>query len=494
MLKNVTSSIEPMIASMTPMDIATARGAKKSVSKVQRRIEIVSNPETLVSGYTSVITRLHTFYVRGRTAASTIRAMVFQDLQTCTDPLAVRALWVSLGVRALARALGIDISRDVALMSDMSSRFSAAACDVRQKMVAGLSRKGMSLSDAWDDLRAQLPEFISRRPEGTGTWALAMAWMVLNPPTGRWVRLLDALRHKSIAGLSSATAHGTALPATIASPERIEAALTAGVHGLSRTYSVYYSATSEACYVFSRSSSVVSDVDLVSTLRVSARAWAVRAAVAATLSVRKQTAGDTPRMVVSGNLYSFTMTVAPYNSYAALRAEVFKTRCISPLHKAMFPAQVDGEVSQIFRNMDTTIGKYMPETRCTRYTQRMSRLHTDIEKTIREFRLDLCKLLVDYETEGKDADEAGELPAVKMEQFDLDLGSIIESMRNTFYDYLVQMPYPDNDAYETRLMSLPAEVQTDLLRRHFATLDELIVVLAMAEEEAGMAAAEEAII
>jgi len=473
----IAESLATVMDIARPMMVAApVRGTITSVPT--KRITSVSRTaEGIVTGYVTLLNVMHKGALRGKTAAATVRDIIYEDLTTSARPASVRALWTVETFVVLARQMSIPISRDFRLVHAVASSFSDAASDARQKLVVESERRGMTLDAWWEDICSVLPAEMLRLREGTGSWALAMAWLVLNPPTDKWRKLTPALKYESLADIARTAPHSMRLPAKIGSEERVFAAAKATAQSIARTYSAYYSAVRDACGLMMSSLAVHKGTWEYEALELSRAMWNIRMATVSTMSVSH--AVDDKRNILTTTSMRLVLKTSPYAAYTAWHTLLQNCRHVSSEAKAYFPQQVEGPVSTAFGRYTKPLIAGVLRNRVFRYVDEPATLANDLEKTLREAMEDIMQVARGYESETVLVQTAVLVPTVRT----INMESAM--MRNIdgydIYDAISTLEYPDTEEYLKYFENLPDETQDILMRVPYKTVDDALRALVSAD-------------
>lgn len=469
-LATVMDIARPMMAS-APIHSTITSVPTKRITSISR------TAEGIVTGYVTLLNVMHKGALRGKTAAATVRDIIYEDLTTSARPASVRALWTVETFVVLANQMSVPTSRDFRLVHAVASSFSDAASDARQKLVVESERRGMTLDAWWEDICAVLPAEMLRLREGTGSWALAMAWLVLNPPTEKWRKLTPALKYESLADIAKTAPHSMRLPARIGSEERVFAAAKATAQSIARTYSAYYSAVRDACSLMMSSLAVHKGTWEYEALDLSRAMWNIRMATISTMSVSYAVADK--RNLLTTESMRLVIKTSPYAAYSAWHTLLQSCRHVSSEAKAYFPKQVDGPVSAAFSRYTRPLVCGVLRNRVFRYVDEPAALANDLEKTLREAMEDLMHVVRSYESERVIAQVSTSLPTTRTINMESAMMRKIDGF--DIYDAISTLEYPDDEEYLKFFENLPDETQDVLMRAPYKTVDDALRALVSAD-------------
>lgn len=398
-LSSVTPRITTSLAEYLSVNAITQLPSAGSVivnlvrtSRVNTRTRI---SESVIGAYSSIMSYMHPTVTHGRGASLATRAYLFAVLSGPADRHSIRATWMVQALRVTTHLLGLDASRDRKYVSAVASRISPMVTDMRIKMQSEAVSRNATLSEWWDNLRAELPSYLAQASEGTGSWCNAVAWLMLNPPTPRWDTLLGALTVTSFKSLPAAEMSGMTLPSALQSFDRVFAGANSKAISLATAYSSYYAARADAASIIGQHAYRLGLHRVASMTRLAGKLWMIRAAAVSTLTIH---AGVGKRFW-SCDRFWLGYTIAPYAAYREFYEALDKSKYVSARIKAAYPPQVAGPVSAVFTAQREAFGIDAPNVPVFRYFSLPSTLGNDIEKSVRQICEDVSATAQHYSTE-----------------------------------------------------------------------------------------------
>jgi hypothetical protein len=411
------------------------------------------------------------FSARGKTSAAAVRDYLYQALSGNTSLGAIRTLWLARYLRECAVDCGMAANLDTVLTRQLASRLSEFVNDLRIRLSVESNRRGSTLDDWWDDIRALLPGDVSRLTEGSASWAIAISHFLLHPYSHKWVTITQALAVSSHRALSSGALKDVRLPAAIGSKERVMEAASATARSLSASYGAYYGAMYEVGCMLSAQMTRLGNPVAAYKIRVAASMWDIRAKAAATTRLHT----DDPTAHSAGTIYGRTgvyhLTTAPYPAYTRWRELLHAGRIVSMEARRVFPHHLDGPVELAFfgrRDPLFPMGA-QSRSRLFRYSCCPAKLAEDIRDSLSHIRADTEETLLRYEAEEAAVDMS--MPA-----------HIMAAPSGNVYTLTAVRPPPDDywtmlagldalDAIDTEdvMLTLPQETQDEITSQRFDT-------------------------
>jgi hypothetical protein len=456
------------LGTMHPIPMAASVGSRVSIVPSRAITTVSPVAEGIIAGYVSVMKKLHTFTSHGRTSGSAVRAIIYASLESIEGPNGMRAIWAIDSVKNTAMSMSISFSNDVHLVREAAPMLAPACIDLRQKITATAARRGQTLADWWDDLRAMLPWPLNEMAEGTRSWTLATTWLLLNPPTSKWAGVGLALRETTRVNLANGPVIRTPLPAELGSRERVMSAAASALSYLKAKFSAYYGSKADACHLISKRPALALHRNAKDIFVLAGHTWSIRASVASTLSLTDNaTMGS---MNISGDTVHLAFKTAPYAAYANFRAHLLSLSFVTPSTKEKFPETVPHRVSMLFNGIVEPLCHVPSYCDVFKYVLNPAKLAKDIEKTISQMTADVKKVVLHYESEDREMDWGEEGEAYVMEEI---TWATDDPNKGPYY-YISKMEYPDDEYYAALVESLPDSLQDTLLSKSYASAEEVV--------------------
>jgi hypothetical protein len=348
--------------------------------------------------------------------------------------------------------------------------------DLRTRLAVEAGRRGSDLDAWWRDLAAVLPSEIKGMSEGSGSWALAVAHMLIHPVTDKWVGLTRAMSYASHVAMASAELTGVRLPARIGSTERVFEASRAVARRLGRSYSAYYGAMYDVSCVISDRLRRAGNKAGAEKVLLAGGMWRIRARVAGTIDLHDDdsvsaTAGEVPH---SGG--TFRMTTAPYSAYQLWLSAVNASPTVRKDAKAQFPLRAPKTVSECFLGANQAM--FTPSqgaaARLYRYSNNPALLAAEIERTLVMIRNDIALVAAQYDTEDLDIEtlrESTQCPVTSILRVDT---TMFVPPANSYWDLIGRMDSAAAADIVDTLARMDHAVATDVESRTYADADELV--------------------
>jgi len=360
--------------------------------------------ETIVAGFRAVLTRHSAFSARGRTSVAAVRGFIYDSLAENTHLSSIRALWLARYLHDTTSALNLGHMLDTITTRHVAARLSDLTTDMRVRIGVEAGRRGADLCEWWSDMAAALPVPLCHMEEGSASWAIGAAHLMLHPPTDKWGKLVRAMGYASHAGLARAHLKDVRLPARIGSPDRTLQAAQAVARQLGASYGAYYQAMYDIACVLSARLRRAGNKMGAAKMVLAGLMWDIRAKAAATVVLHVDDGTPTAAGTVRGKHASYHITTSPYAAYHRWQATLTSAGCVSRDVKASYSHHAGGVVSKMFS------GKTAPlfaipvgrDARLYRYASNPERLARDIESTLEEIRQDVASIVAYYDSEPED--------------------------------------------------------------------------------------------
>jgi len=429
--------------------------------------------DAIIQGFVRTMSLASTHGTRGRTAAAAVRDHVYAALSSSVTLAGIRTLWIIRYLRETADACGVGTQLDGVATRQVAARLSDLAADLRIKLAVESNRRGATLDDWWNDVRALIPLEHRRLKEGAASWAILTAHFLLHPYSHKWVGLAKALGYSSHLALARRNTRDIRLPAKLGSRERVYEAAAATLGSLSSSYGAYYGAMHEVGGIVAAQLTRMGNHAGAHKVRLAAMMWDIRSKCASTCRVHVEDGTAERGGVIQGATGRYHFVTAPYPAYQRWHTTVSQGRTVAVATRAAFPHHAEGAVSDCFK------GRHVPlfqlggqaNARLFRYAQNPHRLHTEIEQTLREMREDVAMVIAEYEAERPATDlQFGSPTEVRVSTFD---ASQYKPERGTFWDWLPRMTPEDAVMLEESVSQLDALQQEAVYGGVYASEDEL---------------------
>jgi hypothetical protein len=280
--------------------------------------------------------------------------------------------------------------------------------DIRVKLAVEAGRRGTDLDAWWNDMRSTLPAEIRVMKEGSGSWAMAAAHLLIHPVTDKWRKLTTALAFASHASMAASQMSGVRLPAMIGSRDRVLGAVNATARRLGASYGAYYGAMHDVAGIIADRMQRAGNKAGAERVRLAGGLWKIRSRVASTLTVHDDVPNSRQAGVVryidpsDSTQKEFVLTTAPYSAYKLWHTALNTCQFISRDVKAQFPLRSSGVVSKCFQGKSLPVFKQHTgaSARLFRYVNDPSLLSEQIERTLAMINSDLDAVAEHYATEG----------------------------------------------------------------------------------------------
>jgi len=402
----ISAAVDAFMASARPVALAASGLQSLDLVPTARRRAVGRTGDELTVGYQRVMSNALSFSVRGRTAVAAVRDFMYQYLTGTPGLATVRTLWLARYLRETIAQCGLTTQVDGVLVRHLASRFSDMAQDLRVKLATEANRRGSTLEEWWADTAALLPSSLARLTEGSASWSVAIAHMLILPTTHKWSALTGALAYQSHRSLAATRVRDIRLPARIRSPARVFEALQATCRGLASSYGAYYSAMYEVGCMLAAQMRRLGGGIAAEKMRMAAMMWDIRAKATSTAEVCVAETGEVGTL---GKLTGpYRITTSPHAAYTRWRTEVLASRSVSAMRKQDYPHHLTGPISAVFAEAGAplTMSAGTGGVRLFRYLNSPPELGHDIESSLRMIHDDLELVAAQFELEELPADQA----------------------------------------------------------------------------------------
>jgi hypothetical protein len=399
--QRVRDSVERFHAEARPLATAERSGAHVSFVPTHDRQHISESGEGIIAGFRTLIASRTAFSARGKTSSSAARGFIYECLAENTSLKGIRALWLARYMHETTEALNLTHHLDSRATRNVASRLSELIEDMRTKLGVEAGRRGATLEEWWEDIAAQLPDDLACLSEGSASWAIATAHLIMHPPTPRWAALVRAMSWASHAALARGHLSDVRLPAVIGSPDRIFQAGSAVVRQLGASYGAYYSSMHDIASILSARMRRAGNRAGAEKMTLAGMMWDIRAKVAATTVLHLDDGTSKEAGRIEGKHGSYHLTTAPYPAYHRWYQLLNQSMLVSRVTKARFPHHSPAKVSRCYLGISQPLFNIPvgQNSRIFRYAFNPSRLASDIEKTLAEIRMDTESVIRFYEEE-----------------------------------------------------------------------------------------------
>jgi len=384
-----------------PTAVAASHGVERSLVPSVARTTTSATSEAVISGFKTVMSVNAAFSVRGKTSSAAVRDFIYQSLSDNASLHAIRALWMVRYLRETAEAFGLTNLLDEVTTRHVASRLSDLTADLRIKLSVEANRRGATLDEWWDDLRAMLPSRLAALSEGSATWAIAIAHLLIHPSTRKWETLARAMAHVSHGSLASTHVRDLKIPARLGSRERVFEAAAATVRSLGASYGAFYGAMYDVASILAAQLKRAGNMVAHHKLIAAGLMWDIRSKAASTVALHMEDGTSETAGVYQGHTARFHLTIAPYAAYTRWLSHINSERVVALEAKQSFPHHTHGRVEDAFQGREMALFPLNGQgsTRLFRYAANPSRLATDLRKTLNEILADMSAVVRMYEEE-----------------------------------------------------------------------------------------------
>jgi len=490
--ERISRAVEDFYKTARP--IAAAAWASESVNLVPT---VSAQPrthtrESVIAGFTKMLQMTSTFSARGKTSNAAVRDYVYQCLSGSPSLAATRTLWLARYLGEVASDCALSPFLDSTLTRQLASRLSDFVHDLRIRLAVESNRRGATLDEWWEDMRALLPARLAELSEGSASWAIAVAHFLIVPFSSKWSNLPKAIGIASHKSMSSGALQSVRLPAEIGGPSRVFEAASATARSLAGSYGAYYGAMYEVGCMLAGLMKRMGNPEAAYKLRVAAEMWDIRAKAASSVELHLDDGTSTEAGLILGRTGQYHLTTAPYPAYSRWHEHINSGRVVSMASRRVFPHHITGPVSAAF------VGRRDPlfpmggqaRSRLFRYAACPERLAADLNRTLEQMRADIEAVLLEYESEEIGADIprlATALPGPPAAVYSMDA---IRPAGDTLWAMLAELAQEDALDTEDVLYSLPQDVQDVLMAGQYSSPQDMrsAVLRASGEREAAVAA------
>jgi len=399
--QRVRDSVERFHSEARPVATAERDGASVSFVPTYDRKHVSESGEGIITGFRTLISSRTAFSAKGKTSSSAVRGFIYDCLAESTSLKGIRALWLARYMHETTEALNLTHHLDTRATRNVASRMSELVEDMRTKLGVEAGRRGATLEEWWDDMAAQLPGDLASLAEGSASWAIATAHLIMHPPTPRWAALVRAMAWASHSALARGHLSDVRLPATIGSPDRVFQAGSAVVRQLGASYGAYYSAMHDVASILAARQRRAGNKAGAEKMTLAGMMWDIRAKVAATVSLHLEDGTSSEAGRIPGKHGAYHLTTAPYPAYHRWYQLLNQSMLVSRVTKARFPHHSPAKISSCYLGVtqplfNVPVGQ---NARVFRYATNPSRLTADIEKTLSQIRDDAESVIRFYEDE-----------------------------------------------------------------------------------------------
>jgi hypothetical protein len=472
-----------------PIARAAVGGARVSFAHTLHSNLASETGEALVTGFQRVLATSAAFGARGRTAAAAVRGFVYESLSNSTKLSSIRALWLARYMHTTTEELNLTHLLDIRTTRHVAARLSDITTDLRTRLGVEAGRRGATLGDWWHDIAAQLPREIAVMDEGSGSWSLALAHMILHPPTQKWAALVRAMAHTSHSAMARGHLNDVRLPAMVGTPERSFSAGAAVCRQMGASYGAYYGAMYDVACVLSARVRRAGNKMGAAKIMLAGQMWDIRSKLASTVVLHAQDGTSNLAGAIRGRGCMYHLTTAPYPAYQRWRSEMSSAPFVRRDVKASYPHHVAGVASEVFSGktepvFPITVGS---SARLYRYVQSPRTLAIDMERTLAEIRVDVAAVVEFYDAEADGTDQAirpARGSGVDIEPLSLDLTKF-RPVSGTYWDLIARMePLVAQDVVDT-VLRMDSAVAEEIEMGVYADDKELLKTVWSADEEHG---------
>jgi len=449
-----------------PIATAAHSGVKFSMTRTLALGYQAESQEAVITGFRRVIGQNSAFSARGRTSAAAVRGFVYDCLAEASDVKALRALWMVRYASETVMALGLTHLLDTTTTRHIAARMSGVTDDMRMRLGVEAGRRGSTLDEWWDDMAAALPTDLARMSEGSASWALAAAHMLLHPPTDKWQKLTRAMAYSSHTVLAQTHLRTIRLPAKIGSLERSLEAGAATARRLGMSYGAYYTAMHDVANVFAARMERAGNKMGAAKVRLAGMMWDIRAKIASSVVLRIDDGTSVSAGYFTGKHGRYHITTVPYAAYQRWHTALNSAGCVKKDVKATFPHHAPAILSEAFSGKETPLYTVSSgaQSRLYRYAVNPSKLGQDIERTLSEMLADIRSVVQYYDAEEDTIPDMSDSPTSGIvASFDFD-PSRYKPAAGSYWDVIGQLEPMDAadlvDAVTRMDSALAAEIES----------------------------------
>lgn len=496
----VRTSITAYHAMARPVAWAAGSAAGVSFSSTIEAQMESETAESLVAGYRTVLSRGSAFSARGRTAVAAVRGFLYDCMSSSVDLPNLRALWLVRYMNDTTNSLNLTHLLDATTSRHVAARMTGITDDLRMRLGVEAGRRGTDLNGWWTAMSAQLPRELSSMAEGSASWAIGAAHLLLHPPTPKWAALTRAMAHASHRAMARTYLKDVRLPAVVGSAERSFAAGSAVARQLGASYGAFYGAMHDVASVLAGRLRRGGSLSLANKVELAGLMWDIRAKVASTVTLHGEDGTSDQAGRITTRQGTYHITIAPYPAYQRWLKRLNEATFVTRPTKQQFPHHTPPVLSTVFSGIRQPLFLVSPSaaSRLFRYSGDPSRLAADIESTLRELLADVRDVMVYYDDEKL----ASDLPPEPLTGESIPLGSFsvdVEQFRpvaGTYWDLISSMePLDAQDIVDTVIRMDKAQAE-EIEQGSYSTqeeLKELVWGLAASAKEA-VAAGRDAVI
>jgi hypothetical protein len=493
----VAQAVADFYKTARPVAMAADLGVLHSLVETQARDVSNTTGESLVVGYKSLLQTASAFSARGKTSSAAVRGFVYDSLAGNTSLSAVRALWMVRYFRDTVQDMGISYLMDHTVTRHVAGRMTDVSSDMRVKLGVEAGRRGSSLEEWWRDIASLLPNDIAKLDESTTAWSLAVAHLLLNPPTPKWIHLTRAMAHASHASLAAAHRRNVRLPAIIGSMERSYEAGAVTARFLGTSYGAYYEAMYDVACVLEARLKRAGNKMGAQRVRLAGLMWDIRSKVASTIKLHRNDGTKTAAGTFNGKHGRYHFTTAPHSAYTRWHKALNDSPVVPVSVKRDYPHHAQPVISRQFAGRDTPLFRMSTATipRLFRYAAKPSALEADIEGTLTMMLHDVGEVITQFDTEELEHDmpEWADAPD-EIGELSLDM-SRYQPQEGSYWDLLTTLDSTVAADIVDGLARLDEAVASEIESSTFASSEELIKAVSRAEgqESAARAATKESV-
>jgi len=489
----IREAVEKYHEEVRPIVSASDDGARLSFSTSLAHGVSSETGESLVAGYKTLVSKHAAFSARGKTSAAAVRGFIYECLSSSHQLAGIRALWLARYMHTTTEALNLTHMLDVRTTRHVASRMSDITSDLRVKLGVEAGRRGADLSEWWSSFASQLPREIAEMSEGSASWAIGFAHLILHPPTPPWMKLVRAMAYSSHSVMARSQLGDVRLPATIGSAERSFQAGVAVCKRLGASYGAFYAAMADITQILAARMRRAGNRMGACKMVIAGLAWEIRAKAASTVSLHASDGTSELAGSWTTRHGKYHITTSPYPAYQRWHKELNAASFVKKDVKLSFPHHLKGAVSRVFDGITSPLF-LVPvggASRAFRYVTNPCALHSDIEKTLKMMSDDTQAAMAYYDSEADEAPSAADIGSGTPEEIvplTLDLERFKPGF-NTYWDIVAKMePLVASDLVDT-VLRMDDAVAEEIEGGTYESEEELRRLVWGHEDEAASASA-----
>jgi hypothetical protein len=487
----VMDALSKYVHQVKPISYAMACGHRAVAKKASAVAVAHPDMETIAEGYSIMIRSMTTGPGRGRTAAATVRNVIFTVLDNATRATKLKFVrYLTISKQEAKTHLYLNDVPDV-LINKLANKFVELGDNIRSMVVAECARRGDTAEEWWADITAQAPAHYRAFVEGTLGWARVALWLAFKEPTDRWRKMTDAIRITTMREDAVMSVGAVKLPSKIGSMERVLAATRHAVREITTSFAAYYTGVADVGFALAEVAEQTHKPRIAEALREGAYLWILRARAYRGVNINPLMKDDELKSTLHTRVYAepvdLAVAPAPYRAYEAYREHVKTHPTIASTVKMHFKEKHEPPISNVFSTLHTKILNVRSST-ITKYLVNPEELGADMERGWAEIAQDVGRVAKMYgapaPVEEYDPNKRAKVAAMMYEEVEMP-----DIQKQDFWTTLAELPEDQVDWVEDTVDEMPPDVGEALMTRTYSTWQELLAVVSEAKEEVTAAAA-----